>query len=502
MAETQFFESFLPRDLLQKPILEQELKSTKTLFDAVRLAQNPTVPIEKRGEAWTQALDVVTDKRYVKQQVMQNVQPAQYHEPIIDTSMIDTRIIENYSSELSSLLSQGKTDTHASFAIVEYFLRTNYHHLNGEQITALAQTFRPRQLQESFQSYKTAIEHGNQTLVLPDKTADESWVIRRETMDLLEITDHIKTKYLAGLKGKTIHISDLMRVSADALHTVHTAGSFMGAQRINEQDRMLCSGAEISSYRNINKETIGLCLTRPDVLLSMVLTQQPRDFGRDIQRLLRLPESIQVVGRENIPSDGPILIAFSHMNAWKDAKIPPNWEMTKMIEQIRSRRTDTIGLMSYINYFKETAPAPVKPIINWFIDEAIKKANEWYGIAMLEVNPLRTQKLLQETMGMLGQGHAVLLSPEAAPAREVLRPKRGIGSMARLSGSPVLGVAFREDKRSDGTFNHSVIFTQPHIYEEQSLQGNTPKEKEQAFADMIMRDIAFSLPEEQRGVFR
>lgn len=476
--------------------LDGEIAVTKSLFDQLRITQNPHTPDSQRSHAWQTALDLVTDKRIVQQQVLQNVQPAQYKEPIIDKSIVDDRVLESYSPELHSLLSTGKTDTYAAFAIIEYFLRTNYHGLDTSQIRTLGQLFRPRGQNEAFSAYKGAIETAAATIQIPGKNSEETWIMRREIMDMLEITDHIWNKQLSHVKGKTIHITDLMRISADALRTVHATATFTGAQRVIERDRLLFKETEIPQYRNIARDSFALFLSRPDILLSMLTNQNERSFEEDFQKLLRLPESIHIKGIEHIPKDGSALIAFSHMNAWKDPRMPPNWELVTLISQVRRRRNDTIGLMAYLSYFQETAPQALQKLTRKLINETVKRAKETYNIQFLEVQPKHIRELMQQTRTMTDDKHIVLMAPEGIAAREILRPKRGIGSIARLTNAPVIGVAFREEQNASGRFDHSIIFTQPLRY------GDFPQDTEQQFADRIMKGIAKELPEEQQGIFR
>lgn len=491
-----------PELRLPSSTLDQEFALTHTVFLDVHAAQQQTLSPAERTQRWEHALDVITDKRFVYQQVMQNLRPAQYHETIIDKStVVDDVVLASFSPELHTLITTKQTDTYAAFAMVDYFLRTNRHHLNPEQITEIARLFRPRPASEPFPSYKLSIDQKVQDFAISGKTPEETWVIEREIMDMLEITDHIWIKYLAHQRGKTINITDLMRISSDALRAVHATDTFIGAQQINERDRLLFLETESLHYRNLVKESVLLGLSRPDVLLSMLISPRGRNFAIDFQRLLRLPDVLPTQGLEHIPYGGPVIIAFSHMNSWRDPTIPPNWELTSLIGTLRRRRYDAIGLMAYLSYFQETAPPILQNIARRIINETVKRAKSAYGIHFLEVKPKQRTDLLHNTIEMLDQGHVVLIAPEGAAAKEIIRPKRGLGTIARISEAPVIGVAFREDQLPDGHFKHTVIFTPPQRYSE--FQGNgSQKDQDQQFADQIMRSIAMQLPEDQRGIFR
>jgi len=149
-----------------------------------------------------------------------------------------------------------------------------------------------------------------------------------------------------------------------------------------------------------------------------------------------------------------------------------------------------------LSYFQETSPKALQKLTRKLINETVKRAKETYNIQFLEVQPTHIRELMQQTRTMTDDKHIVLMAPEGIAAREILRPKRGIGSMARLTNAPVIGVAFREEQNASGRFDHSIIFTQPLRY------GDFPQDTEQQFADRIMKGIAKELPEEQQGFFR
>lgn len=488
--------------------LAQENRMTQHIYQIVQQSRNLRLPIKDRANAWKSALDLATNKQAIVTNVNQNIRPAQYNEPLIDnSSIVDGRILESYCPPLKALVDKGEINTQAAYAILEHFLRTGYHGLDTDQIIALARQFPPQRPNQSFAEYKTSVEQINSTKVIPNRTAEESWIIGREIMDLLEITDHIRKKYLQKHAGKkTIFITDLMRISAEALRTVHLASTRLGAAEIRKRDDVLLASSQSLKYRDINTESSLSALLRPDVLLPMILSPSPRNFSADTESILRLQGKIGIEGAEFMPNSGPIIIAFSHMNRWKDQKVPPNWDMAKLLQEVLKRRSfGSVALVAYINYFKETASKPLRAIASKLVDSIANRAQKAYGIQVIDVADYDQQKVhgfVDQARGALANGKAVLISPEGVPAREIVKPKRGVGMLARMSGANVVGVAFREDMLQDGTFRHKMIVTHPRHYVQHRIPGRTIKEKDQTFADAVMRDIAHQLPKDQRGIFR
>ncbi len=488
--------------------LTQENSLTQHIYQTVQQSRNLRLSIKDRANAWKSALDLVTNKQVIAINVNQNTRPSQYNEPLIDNSpVVDGRVLESYCPPLKALVDKGEINTQATYAILEYFLRTGYHGLNANQTIALARQFPPQRPNQSFAEYKTSVDQTNSTKVIPNRTAEESWTMGREIMDLLEITDNIRAKYLQKHAGKrTIFITDLMRISAEALRTVYLASTRLGAAEIRKRDEALLSSSQTPKYRNTGRETTLRALLRPDVLLPMILSPSPRNFSADAESILHLQGKIGIEGTEFIPNSGPVIIAFSHMNRWKDQKVPPNWDMAKLLQEVLRRRSfGSVALVAYVNYFKETAPKPLRAIANKLVDGIASRAQEVYGIQVIDVAAYDQQKVhgfVDQAKGALQNGKAVLISPEGVPVREIVKPKRGVGMLSRLSGAPVVGVAFREEYLSDGSFRHSILFTHPRHYTAHRIPGRSVKEKDQAFSDAIMRDIARQLPQAQRGIFR
>lgn len=480
---------FFPKEIKQQPSIHSEIQLTRRLHDAVN-----------QPKEWKSALNIVTDKYFVRLGTYQSYRFAEFNQPIIDDCpLVDGRIMEAYSPLLQEMIHSGKTDTQAGYAILELFLRTNYHALSPEQITELASHFQQRLPNETFEQYQQRIEKGIGSFTLPEKTDQESWVIQREIMDILEISDHINNKYLSKLKNRTIFITDLMRISSDALQTAHEAITMIGSQNITQRDMILLSGKETPIHRRLM--TFQKLITRPEWLFS-IFANKHRDLVADIDKMLHFEGNFQVIGSENIPSSGPVIIAFSHMTTWRDPTAPDNWEMAKLIQHIRQVRPDIFSLIMYTKYFSDCVPKFLQPIANSLIEIGKKKASHWYGMEIIDVSNGNIASFIQSSLSTLTNGRPLLISPEGVAAKEIVPPQRGLGTLARLSGAPTVGVAFKEEKQPDGTFIHQIIITPPQLYEEHTLPGSSPKEKEISFAHNIMRSIAQQLPISQRGIYR
>ncbi|MBI3576571.1 1-acyl-sn-glycerol-3-phosphate acyltransferase [Candidatus Gottesmanbacteria bacterium] len=486
--------------------LVQEVKLTTQLYKYVQLARSKSLDVNLRNNAWISALEVITEKNFISAQVKQHLQNTygkELSEKVSRSPIIDDRVLTSFSTKLRHMVDDGEVDTEAAFAILEYFLRTKYHNLLPEQVVGLAKQFPPRR-NVPFHVYKQRVELIAAESVIPGKSLEESWLMRREVMDMLEITHNIKQRYLTTFRNKTISIVDLMRISADALRTVHKASSRLGTQEITERDRLFLSGKIVRKAREPEKETALKLLKHPDILLGFLFTKHPRDFLKDAERVLQIPSNIQVEGVENIPVSGPVIVAFSHMNNWKDRTIPPYWEMAKMIMELQKHRgTTDIALAIWLGHFKHVASESMGKRAAQSIDALGEKIQERYGIEIIDVSKKapRFEGFMEVSQRALAADKAILISPEGVPANEVVKPKRGIGMLARMSGVPVVGVAFVEELQPDRSFYHKVVFTPLRRYSFFRIPGTTLKEKDQWFADAVMRDIAHQLPVEKRGVF-
>lgn len=487
--------------------LKYENKLTEKIYSSVQKCMDIRLQGSERTGAWENALSTVVKKYSVGLRIGQGLRPAEYREPLIDKSLIDDRILEGFSPGLKVLVDRGEVNTQAAFAIVEYFLKTGRHNLSEKQVVSLVQKFSSCPDNLSFKDYKLQREQDINNYCLPGKSQSETWGIRREAMDILEIANLIKARHLSYAFGKTIYVSDLVKAAVDGLNTIHMADTRLGVKKIMLRDRELLKSPEATMYREPKGDVLSRLLKRPDIFFSMLFSGKARDFGKDTERVFKQPQNIEIEGLEKIPQTGPLIVAFSHIERWKDLNIAPGWEKMKMIEGLqKARQKRNIYLLAYLSYYNETAPRIFKgKPINKFMEIMQKGAEISYGLHLVDVNPYDREKMktfLNQTQAILNDGNTLLISPEGIPVTETVKPKRGLGTISRISGAPVLGVAFREERLSDGSFQHKVIFTPVRIFNSHELSGKSYKEKDQEFAESIMKDIARCLPEDQRGIYR
>lgn len=486
-------------------LLKRELNLTRGIYESVQVARNDSASPETKNKAWNDALEKSATKLQIQTEVKRNLRTVPKTVPLVEISgLIDYKIITRFSPELRSLLDRGEVNPIAVFGIVDYFLRSDHWQLTPEQVVSLAKMFPTKDSSTPFVTYIQEVQESIRGVALPGQTQENSDIIMHDVTDLLTITDAIERRYMSELKGKSIYITDLMRISSNALQIVYKASSRLGALELNGRDVELLSGNETLNVRNTGTELGKRLLLRPDVVVGMVSSKKTRDLAKDAEKLLRFSKSVHIEGLEHIPNTGPAIIAFSHMINWQDKNIAPLWEtasLLKAVSQVKNNRE--IKMLAYLSHYRSVFPTELRKYFPKFFDAIVQRISKTYGIGFIDVaaGGEALFNSINEAREVLKHGGIVLLSPEGVPANEVIPPQRGVGAIARTSHAPTVGVAFREDRLPDGLFQHRVIFTRPQIFSDSEYQG-TPKQKDQAFADNIMRAIAQQLPVEQRGVFR
>ena len=225
------------------------------------------------------------------------------------------------------------------------------------------------------------------------------------------------------------------------------------------------------------------------------LTDRKRSFREDAMACIeRLKPSLQIVGKENIPQNGPCVLTVNHyyrpgFDAWWialgiAASIPVemHWVVT--------------GELLYLGKLGS-------PISRW----ALKRIGKTYGFTTMPPMPPSPQdveararsvkkvlKLVKETRNtILG------LAPEGADQGDgqLSLPPSGAGRFALLLaglGSAFVPVGAYE---ADGAF---CLRFGP-AYRLSIPSGTSPDEKDRAAAEIIMKNIALLLPETLRGDF-
>lgn len=493
---TEFAQNFVGRRETTESVLSHQNILTRTIYEKMRRDHGSDVHGASRD---------VINKQEIANRLNKCIQPVERGEPMIDRSLVDDRILEGFIPELLPAVQRGEIHPTVPFVIIEHYLRNGWRGLSKEQAIMIARNFDAQQTGENFYTYRQRVEQGKANVVVQGRSLQESKDIRREVLDTMEIMELLKDKYLIHSHKKTIYLSDLVKVSVDAWRMLYEASTSLGVKRIMLRDKRLCteSSSRTTAFRSFPKELRSIISRHPLVFLGMTLSPERRIFTEDMEKLFQRP-SIVVEGVEHIPVDGPLIIAFSHNDRWYDRNISPGWEKIKMIEVLQGRRIQkNVALVAYINYFKEIIPKKIRGIGARVVDNIVHQLHKMYSINILDIDasPQRIKYFYEQARELLNRNGTILISPEGLPAPEILKPRKGVGVLARISGAPVVGVAFREDERENGTFQHKVIFTPPQRYDASQLIGRSGKEKDQAFADKIMRSIALCLPEEQRGIF-
>lgn len=177
-----------------------------------------------------------------------------------------------------------------------------------------------------------------------------------------------------------------------------------------------------------------------------------------------------------------------------------------MLQEVSKKRPgQRINLVAYLDYYKQVAPWYIKPFMNKILPFITSTLNEKYNLNVININAASlgtVRNLMRNIPDLVKRGECLAISPEGLPASETIKPKRGFATLAKAAGAPVIPVTFREEKHPNGRFEHTVIFGVPIKYDAASLPGKSAKEKEEAFADLVMRSIAQHLPSNQKGIYR
>lgn len=205
-----------------------------------------------------------------------------------------------------------------------------------------------------------------------------------------------------------------------------------------------------------------------------------RHLARAILRvLMRLLTRTEVRGRENIPSSGPLIVAFNHL-----------------------AHVDGLLLVALMPY-----PVEIIALVDLLSVPGTAQVLRAYGVIPVQRDTFDRQ-VIRRALQVLEEGRALMLAPEArrsvTGALEAARP--GVAYLAMKTGAPVLPVAiagterFAEELRRLKRPQLTVTFGQPFTLGR--FECYNRRERLREAADEVMAHIARMLPPGYRGAYR
>ena len=193
-----------------------------------------------------------------------------------------------------------------------------------------------------------------------------------------------------------------------------------------------------------------------------------------------LDGKMDVTGAENVPRSGGLLVVSNHVGT-----IDPPFTGAQL------PRRD-LFFMAKSDYFRN-------PVARFFVVG-------YHAFPVVRGTPDRAA--LRQALGLLRQGHAVLVYPEGhrSPDGRLQRPHPGAGFLARSAGVPVLpvGVWGTEQALPLGSRRPRRVPVHLHFGRPATLPAEdpaVPRASHQEVADLLMQRIAEVLPASRRGIF-
>lgn len=200
---------------------------------------------------------------------------------------------------------------------------------------------------------------------------------------------------------------------------------------------------------------------------------------RIINWLLQHLTRTEIIGLENVPESGGLLIATNHMS-----------RMDIPVLFINPRRPDMTALVTtkYLKY----------PLLRWFI---ITAEGIWLDRDTADFSAFR------KAVEALQAGKAIGIAPEGtrSTTASLIEGKPGTALLALRTGTPIIPVAIvgTEDsvskmlhfKRPHITVTYGKVITPPR------LDRSNREHQLQDLTDEVMCQIASMMPEKYRGVY-
>jgi 1-acyl-sn-glycerol-3-phosphate acyltransferase len=206
-----------------------------------------------------------------------------------------------------------------------------------------------------------------------------------------------------------------------------------------------------------------------------------RRIVRFLDRLaFALLTDLRILGRENLPEEGPLIVVANHFNFGDPAAV------------IRA----TPWPLDFLGGF-EMPDAP--PILAW-----IPKVWGYYAVR----RGAASRTAMRASVAVLAQGGILGIFPEGGSWAEVLRPARpGTAYVATRTGAPILPIgidgmtevfpSLRHGRRATVTLRIGRPFGPFRL----TRRGQERRKELDEIGDEIMRHIAALIPPERRGVY-
>jgi 1-acyl-sn-glycerol-3-phosphate acyltransferase len=193
--------------------------------------------------------------------------------------------------------------------------------------------------------------------------------------------------------------------------------------------------------------------------------------------LMRILYRYEIHGRENVPSQGALIVAVNHLYLLDPLVVAP----------AVSRQIVTLAADKWLK----------NPLIGGFL----KSAGSIF-VARGEVD----RKALRACLEVLGGGGALAIAPEGTRSRngQLQRARPGVAYLATRTNATILPVAFWgvEKLRTWGKLRRprcQVIIGKP--FRLRQSQDKLSTAELQGLADVVSTQIAYLLPESYRGVY-
>ena len=204
--------------------------------------------------------------------------------------------------------------------------------------------------------------------------------------------------------------------------------------------------------------------------MPMILWQLIRGLVRLIAAIIF---DIQVVGRQNVPETGPLIIASNHLS-WADVPLIPAFLKRKVVYMAKEETFH--GKMGWVVRFLGAFPVKRGEADR----QSLRTAQEILTTGrVLSIFPEGTRSKIHS----LGQAHA------------------GTGMIALRSGAPVVPVAIYGSEKAFKKFRPriTIIFGKPMILKPKGKK--ITREDIDESTEHVMLRIASMLPPEYRGVY-